>query len=75
MERASIAPQKRIRDTGMSPCLTYELTMLSCQSSESMREEKYHVGLADSAERVERKEVTNLRTNQNWCIHFAYLLV
>ena len=54
MERASIAPQKRIRDTGMSPCLTYELTMLSCQSLESMREEEYHVGLADSAERVER---------------------
>ena len=42
--------QKRIRNTN----IIYELTMLSCQSLESMREEKYHIGSADSAERVER---------------------
>ena len=49
-----------------------DMTMLSCHSSESMREEEYHIGLADSAERVERKEVTNLRTNQNWCIFWGH---
>ena len=48
------SPIGGVRDTGMSPCLAYELTTLSCQSSESMREEEYHIGLADSAERVER---------------------